>query len=367
MKNKRYGVLVKIFAAAMAVSLLLTLTACSSSSAEDSYYETEAYEPTYDMMADYDYGFENGMSVNTSASGAEAPAEPMTEEEKEAAADSADDAAIERKIIKNADINMDAENAEECYASILDYAKQLGGYESSCSTNTNDYGSSKYIYIYAELRLPPEKLEDFVGKVGDFGTVTSLDVSSDEITEEYYDLETRMKSKEAALESYYALLEKAETVDEILVIQTRIDGITEEIEAIKGRLRVYDALVSESKVMLRISEYVVDAPAEKEFEWDSLSGNDVGKLVKNGFLSVCNFVWSLLQWLFIIIVSISPLLLVAGIVLLVVRFFKKRNEANGKAAEKAAAKAAKEAERAAAITGAPNYKSAQDDIGDNVK
>lgn len=362
MKNKRHSILVKILAAAMAVSMLLTLSACSASSEADSSYVTESYEPSYDMMADYDYGFDSNMSLNTSASGAEAPAEPMTEEKTETA-DGSDDAAIERKIIKNADIDMEAENAEECYASILAYAKQLGGYESSCSTNTNDYGSSKYIYIYAELRLPPEKLEEFVGKVGDFGTVTSLDVSSDEITEEYYDLETRMKSKEAALESYYALLEKAETVDEILVIQSRIDGITEEIEAIKGRLRVYDALVSESKVMLSISEYVVDPPAEKDFEWDSLSGGDVGKLVKNGFLSVCNFVWSLLQWIFIIVVSISPLLLIAGIVLLVVRFVKKRAEANGKAAEKAA----KNAEKAAAINNVPNYKSAENDIGDNVK
>lgn len=362
MKNKKNNLLVKILAAAMAVSMLLTLSACSASSAkEDSYYETESYEPSYDMMMDYDYGFDNGMSVNTSASGAEAPSEPMTEE-----AGGSEEAEIERKIIKNADINMDAENAEECYASILDYAKQLGGYESSCSTNTNDYGDSRYIYIHAELRLPPEKLEDFVGKVGEYGTVTSLDVSSDEITEEYYDLETRMKSKQAALESYYALLEKAETVDEILVIQTRIDGITEEIEAIKGRLRVYDALVSESKVILRISEYVVDAPAEKEFEWDSLSGSDVGKLVKNGFLSVCNFVWSLLQWLFIIIISASPLLLIAGIVLLVVRFVKKRNEANGKAEKRAAEKAAKNAAKASALPTAPNY-SAQNDIGDNVK
>lgn len=358
MKNRKHTILVRLFAAAMAVSMLLTLSACSASSPkEDSAYETESYAPSYDMMADYDYGFDNGMSVNTSASGAEAPAEPMV---GETTSESADEATIERKIIKNADINMDADNADECYASILSYAKQLGGYESSCSTNTNDYGSSRYVYIYAELRLPPEKLEEFVGKIGEFGTVTSLDVSSDEITEEYYDLETRMKSKQAALESYYALLEKAETVDEILVIQTRIDGITEEIEAIKGRLRVYDALVSESKVMLRISEYIVDPPAEKEFEWDSLSGKDVGKLVKNGFLSVCNFVWSLLQWLFIIIISISPLLLIAGIVLLIVNFVRKKNKVNGKSAEH---KAKKNAE----VLPAADYKAVQEDIGDNVK
>ncbi len=307
---------VKILAMLMlAVFAAATLFGCGAKS--DYSYHTSSNEMAYDS---------NSIDLYEIPEAGEYAMDSLTDYTEAAPAEKpeSNDNKIERKIIKNAYIDMEAENANECYQSLLGYAKQLGGYESSCQSKINDYGDKKYIYITAQLRLPPDKLESFVSKTGELGEVTYSDISQDEITEAYYDLSTRLASKNAALGSYYGLLEKAETIEDILEIQTRIDQITEEIEAIKGKLRVYDSLVDESTVNLSITERCTTPAAEKEFEWDSLSLADFGKLIKNGFLGVCNFVWSLLQWVAIILISIIPILVIAGVVFIIVRAIRKK-------------------------------------------
>lgn len=306
--------MVRILAAAMAVLLIAgvpTLFGCSSSASE-SYDmavmdEMPVVEESYDMALNGSYSY--GSDVDSEEAVDSAPAEESGE--------------FERKIIRDANIEIEAEDAKACYASVLQYVKSLGGYESSFNERSNEYSSGTYVDIDAEFRLPPEKLDEFVGHTGDFGEVTYCSVTSEEITETYYDLATRLETKERALDSYYELLEKAETIEDILIIQKRIDDLTVEIESIKGRLRLYDSLVDESTVYLSISQYTAAPVAEKEFEWDSLTAGDFFKLIKNGFLGVCNFVWSAFQWLLIIVISSLPILLIAGAVFFVVRKVRK--------------------------------------------
>jgi len=345
----------RILAIIMAVVLLAAVPAlmgCSSSSdsaaaemATDSYYSD--YAPTYD----YDVGY------NSSADGSGSETETVAEE----SGSEAEQSEVERKIIRNADVSIDAEDANACYNAILTYAKQLGGYESNFNSRSNDYGGDLYVYIDLELRLPPEKLDEFISEIknGEYGEVTNCSVTSDEVTEEYYDLETRLASKEKSLESYYALLEKAETIDDIMSIQYHIDSITEEIEAIKGRLRLYDSLVDESTVSISITQYTAAPIEEKEFEWNSLSAGDFFKLIKNGFLSVCNFVWSALLWIVIIVVSLLPILIIVGAVIFVVRKIRKKSESKAKVQNPPVVKGGDDvvsANKKAAEFDAPDYK-----------
>ncbi len=347
----------KSAAAVMAVLLLLAVPAlagCSSSANESMAYDMpvdDAYiSEDYDAM--YDYGFDAG-----STDGAVLNEAPKESESTESESASGSETAVERKIIRNADVEISADDANACYSAILEKIKTYGGYESNFNSRNNDYSGGTYVYIEAELRIPPEKLDQFISdlKNGDYGEISYCAVTSDEVTADYYDLATRLESKERALESYYALLEKAETVDEILSIQSRIDSITENIESIKGKLRLYDSLVDESTIYLDITQYTEKPVEEKEFEWDSLTGSDFLKLIKNGFLGVCNFVWSALQWIAILLISASPLLIIAGIILFIVIKARKRR-AQKKAAAPVTASVSDDNSDETAATNAPDYK-----------
>ncbi|MBE6754709.1 MAG: DUF4349 domain-containing protein [Ruminococcaceae bacterium] len=287
----------------LALLMVMGLTGCSSTESDSMAMENSsaAYDSyaLYDSMGDY--------------APTEAPEASTVTETTDASGEVTEE--FERKIVRNADISLEADDARKCYADLLAFARSVGGYESSCSVNARESEYSDYVYLNAVIKLPPEQLDAFMNKAGEVGTVTNSSVTSDEITAEYYDVQTRLTSLTAALDSYYTLLEKAETIEEVLSIQTRIDELVTEIEVLKGTLRLYNSMVDESTVNIYISQYNEVPAEEKEYEWDSLDAPAVGKLIKNGFLGVCNFLWSLLQWLAIIIISASPLLLVAGIIL----------------------------------------------------
>lgn len=314
----------KFLALISAAVLVLSLSGCS---AKEAAYDTAAYAPETEAAYEYasNYAVGNG-AVDAASLAAESTA-AVSEE-------TAPSAEYERKIVRNGNLTMQADDARECYSQLLDYAKSLGGYESSCTVNSHEYDYTTYVNLDAVIKLPPEQLDAFMNKAGEIGTVTYSSITSDEITSEYYDVKTRLDSQTKALESYYALLEKAETVEDIITIQTRIDDLTANIESLKGMIKLYDSMVDESTVNLSVVQNTAITPPASEFEWNSLDPATVGKLIKRGFLGVTNFLWSLLQWLFIIIVSALPLLVIGGGIFWLIRFLRKRRKAkNSNAAD----------------------------------
>ena len=212
------------------------------------------------------------------------------------------------------------------------FAKQNGGKEISVSKSNDSYGKYDYINIEAELKIAPEKLNDFIALAEKTDKVTSSEVSSNDVTQEYYDIKLRLDTKKEALKSYYKLLKEASTIEEALEVQRYITDLTAEIESMEGMLKYYDSKVDLSTIHLTIRQQdKLHVGAEDDFEWDSLSFKDFITLIKNGFLSVVNFLWSLLLWLIIIIFAISPLLLIAGIVFFAIRRYRKKHPKKPKA------------------------------------
>lgn len=249
-----------------------------------------------------------------------------TEMSTESAGVTGSDGEFERKIVRNADISLEADDARACYSELVACAAELGGYESSCSINSNESGSSyRYVSINAQIKLPPEQLDTFLAKVGELGTVTHLETSRDEITAEYYDVALRLETAREQLDTYYGLLDTAQNIDEVLSIQTRIDQLVSDIEYYEGMIRYYDSMVDESTVTVYIHQEIDVPVGEDDFEWDSLGAKDVLRLIKNGFLGVLNFLWSALLWLFIIVVSALPLAVIGVPAFFLIRRYRKKH------------------------------------------
>jgi hypothetical protein len=238
--------------------------------------------------------------------------------EKTASAESA--TPEERKVIRNASLEIMAQDASALYKSIVDYGAGIGGYEHSY--NISNYET--YTVIHAEFKVPPGKLGDFVSFIGDSGEIINSSMNSEDITDSFYDAETRLGTKRKSLDRYYALLAKAASAEEIVYVQRIIDQITEDIEALEGRLRLWNSQVNMATVSLYIRQINDPIQIRKEINWNTLSLDDMGYLIKRGFFSVTNTFISILQWLVIFLIGYSPLWIILAVGVLLWFTLRKR-------------------------------------------
>lgn len=317
LKSKRHNIPKMIAASALIIALMTSCGASGSAAKSSDEYAVEySKEYSYDSKL-YD---ESDDFVEESVSGN--------------AAQSGDKTEYEDKIIRTANIIIESDDAQKCYETLSAYAKQNGGREISVSKSTDTYGNYDYISIDAELKINPEKLDDFIKLAEKNDKVTSSEVTTNDVTQEYYDIKIRLETKKEALKNYYKILKEAKTIQESLEVQRYITDLTAEIESMEGMLKYYDSKVDLSSIHLSIRQQVkLHVGAEDDFEWDSLSFGDFITLIKNGFLSVVNFLWSLLLWIIIIIAAISPILLIAGIIFFIIRRHRKKHPKKPKASK----------------------------------
>ena len=216
----------------------------------------------------------------------------------------------ERKVIRNAFLDVRTKDAVGLYKEIVKYCTSIGGYENNYSIDSRD----DYVVINVQFKVTPEKLQDFVNFVSEKGTVVSNTLKSDDITDSYYDTVTRLETKRRSLEQYYTLLAKAKTIEEIVYVQKIIDGITEDIEAMEGRLNVWNSQTEMATVTIYITQIFDPVIPKKEIHWNTISWDDMGYLIKEGFYTVSNVFISLIQWLVIILIGYSPLWIVLAVV-----------------------------------------------------
>ena len=305
---------IKLIAASMVIMALMTSCAASGGSKSSEDYIGNYTEDYTVARNDDSFDEESAeLAENTQAAS----------DSKSGDNTSAD---YEDKIIRTADLTIESTDAQKCYDTLAAFAKQNGGREISVSKSSDTYGNYDYININAELKISPDKLSDFLELAEKTDKVTSSEVSTNDVTQEYYDIKLRIKTKKEALNQYYKLLKEAKNIEETLEVQRYITDLIAEIESMEGMLRYYDAKVDLSTIHLSITQQdKLHVGAEDDFEWDSLSFSDFLTLVKNGFLSVVNFLWSLLLWLIIIIIAVSPILLIAGIVFFIIRSYRKKH------------------------------------------
>jgi len=232
----------------------------------------------------------------------------------------------DRKIIRDANITMEVEDVEISYDNMLRLLLTYGGYEATRDMRSNSNG---YPTVSATLKIPAQKLDSFLADIKKEGETISSNINSNDITDYYYDSKIRITTLEKTLENYYGFLENAKDVDEQLRVTRYINDITQEIEQLKGTIKRWDALVDYSTVILNLYrpyEAPVPESEPREINWNSLSLDDMGWFISSGFLSVCNAIFSVIQWIIIAVVTISPVVIPALIVLLILIHRHKKNK-----------------------------------------
>jgi hypothetical protein len=144
-----------------------------------------------------------------------------------------------RKLIRDAALVVGVGNCDEAVRQAQALAGKFGGYVQEA---TNEQ---------VVLRVPSDTFDTALETIARMGLVVERKVQARDVTEEYCDLELRLRSKRAMLERLQELLKKAEKVEDILKIETEISRLMTEVEQLEGKLRLMQNQVAYSKIAVQ--------------------------------------------------------------------------------------------------------------------
>lgn len=190
---------------------------------------------------------------------------------------------------------------------------QYGAYISNMRFENNLFKKENRFTI----KIPQTYFDAIMDSISSFSEFIDYEnISTQDVTEEFVDLQSRLKTKIEVKERYESILRKnAITIEDILATEDKIRIIQEEIEAAQGRLKYISNKVAFSTIQIELYETVdyKDEPAtyNKTF----------GTKIKNAL----SFGWEFLESLFIGILHIWPLIIIGTILFI---YFRKRLRKN---------------------------------------
>ena len=163
------------------------------------------------------------------------------------------------------------------------------------------------------VRVPAERYDHFLSSTGQLGYVTSKSESSQDVGERYYDTEARLKTQRTKQERLLALLERSETMEDIIVLENALSEVEYQIEQYSSELNRYDALVGFSTFYVYLNE--VGRVTEEVGETASL-GQRMAAGVQASFLGLGQGFQDLLIWMSynLVLVVILAVVIAAGAV-----------------------------------------------------
>jgi hypothetical protein len=222
-----------------------------------------------------------------------------------------------RKVIYNASITLDVRDLNKTYDSIISKAGEISGFVSHSSIS----GNSSTIVV----RIPSSQMEYFIKYIDTLGGQNKeSSIDTEDVTEKYYDAQSNLRNLKAQEEQYLTILKKANTIEEIMKVQDEIYRVRGEIETLQGRINMWDNLIDLCTITIRLNK-IVDIKT-KDVGISYITWAEFTRAMSNGFKSTLNFIIRLVSNLFILLVSIIPLLpFIGAAVWLLLKYKNKIN------------------------------------------
>lgn len=200
---------------------------------------------------------------------------------------------LDRKIIQSTSIDIHVEDVGFNFQEIINIATANGGFVASSTFSNVDDGQVADLTI----RVPSDRYQSVLFQIRGLGEVQRESSDSNDVTEEFTDLQARITTLQATERRYLELLAEADGINEILLVQDRLDSVRGQIEQIQGRINLLENLTDLTTITVHLrpeaaaavtpapdGEGPLDAAANA---WDSsldvLQGIATGILVAGAF------------------------------------------------------------------------------------
>ncbi|QMV40390.1 DUF4349 domain-containing protein [Cohnella cholangitidis] len=332
MKGKRDRVLRNGVLMMLAILLMLGLAACGGSSNDKDSAAAEMAAP--DAAANQSIKTTSAQSAAFSdaesgelAKGPERSDAGESESEEVAAvggggigpiADA--NAGFGRKVIYRADLVMKVKEFKAAEEQLLNLIHMGGAYvlQFSDSRNSDEVGAS---YV---IKVPSDGFSPFLEKLQKIKSLKfEREVEGSDVTEEFVDLDARLKAKQTVEARLLSLMDKATKSDDLVRFSNELANVQQEIEQIKGRIRFLDQNVAFSTINLRLYQSTGIANSDDE-ETEEVDG--FGERISDTFAGSAKVLKTAGEWFVIVIVALLPVIAVVAVIGFPIYYFVRRRK-----------------------------------------
>ncbi|MEO1075095.1 MAG: DUF4349 domain-containing protein, partial [Bacteroidota bacterium] len=141
---------------------------------------------------------------------------------------------MERQLIKTGRLSLRVDDYDEAVGALRDTVARFDAYLAGEQEQRRTYRIENTVTV----RVRAAEFDAMVAALASIArTVESRSIDVQDVTEEFVDVEARLRSRRAAEERYLAILQQADDVNDVLAVQRQLDQVREEIERVEGRLR----------------------------------------------------------------------------------------------------------------------------------
>ncbi len=230
-------------------------------------------------------------------------------------------AALERKIIKTYRVRMETKEYDEAVALITSAVNEFGGYIANASQEGSGVSSTRARSASYTVRVPADRADAYIERISAECNVLSSSLTTEDVTDTYYGYEARMESLLTQEERLLAMLEKAETLNDLMVLEDKLSSVRAEISGLDKQLQLMDKSVRYSYIYVTLNEVMEYREPEKETYLDRL-----GASLGGTFRSFARVLGELL----IVVIWILPYAVIAAAIIIgLVIYNNRRKKKNG--------------------------------------
>jgi hypothetical protein len=215
----------------------------------------------------------------------------------------------DRKIIKNAAITLEVQDVFSALNQVTLLSSQYGGHVlESRSWYVQDYPHATYTFA-----VPVERFEEAIEQVRRLGKVLDEKTSGQDVTDQYVDLEARIRNQEATAERIRGFLDQTRTVDEALKVNQQLAQVEELLEQLKGQRNALGQRAAFSTISVVFSPAIPNAGAKLSGVWSPL-----GTLAQatDALAAILQVLVDITIW---VVVLSLPFIVIGGVIFLVGR------------------------------------------------
>lgn len=224
--------------------------------------------------------------------------------------------AIERKIIRNANLELETSKPEDAQRKITSIAESKKGFVITSSQRTSNAKATGRDSVSMQIRVPAEKFQEALDEIRkSVDRVVVETVTGQDVTEEFVDIEARLKTKKALEERFLEIMKQAKSVTDALEVERQLAEVRTEIERIEGRKRFLENQTSLSTLNIELRTPAAISASSTGFFYE------LTQAISDGFEAALTFILVLIR----VLIALLPfLLLIVLPAFLILRYFWRK-------------------------------------------
>lgn len=208
---------------------------------------------------------------------------------------------IERIVIRNASLSISVDDPVRSMQDISRMAESMGGFVVSANQyKTTNASGQEFPRADVTIRVPVERFNEVLEAIkSGAGQVLNENVTGQDVTSQYTDLQSRLRNLEEAEQQLREIMASANRTEDVLQVFNQLTNIREQIEVVKGQIQYYEQSAALSAISVGISASAASQPI-------SIGGWEPVGVARNAFQALINTLQGLATAAIVVIIYVLP-------------------------------------------------------------